>query len=184
MRSDALQAIGTISRRARLLLMVLAFGLFLGAIYLGWQVVYDRAGFTHDLSGWLGTGAYPVTLTGRALGALAVLGLVNAGIAGTALLSVWRLFGLLSRGQVFARGVGVALRRAGGATLAGAVSTVVSRTAAALILTFDNPPGQKILLISVGSSEALLLLAAALLYAMGHVLALAADIERENRSFV
>ncbi len=184
MREDALTAIQTISRRARLLLAVLALAAIAGAVWLVWQMIFDMQGFTRDLKSWLGADAHPITLSGRALTGLVMLALVNAGIAAAALLAAWRLFDLFGKGRVFSRRCGELLRLAGAITLAGAVSTVLSRTLAMLIATYDNPPGERILLISFGSSEGMLLLVSALLYAMGHVIALAADIERENRSFV
>lgn len=184
MRDDALAAIRTISRRAKLLLAIIAAGLMGGVFYLLWMMTYDRPGFTSELATWLGAGPYGITLSGRAIAGLVVLFCANAAIGAAALLVVWRLFDRLEKGRVFTRRSGELLRLAGALSLTGAVSAVVSRTLATLIATYDNPPGQKILLIGFGGSEAMLLLLAALLYAMGHVLALAADIERENRSFV
>ncbi len=184
MRDDALAAIRRISRRAKALLAVITVGLVGGAVYLLWELVYDRPGFTTEMKAWLGAEPYMITLTERAIAGLILLGLVNAALAAAALLIVWRLFDRMEKGRVFTRRSGELLRLAGALALAGAVSTVLSRTLATLIATYDNPPGQKILLISFGSSEAMLLLLSALLYAMGHVIALAADIDRENRSFV
>lgn len=184
MRDDAFQAIRTISRRAKALLLLISAGLLGGAAYLLWEMVHDFPEFTRVMRNWLGTEPYPITLSGRALGGLALLCLVNAGIGVAALLTVWRLFDRMENGMVLTRGSGELLRLAGGLALTGAVSTVLSRTLAALIATYDNPPGERILLISFGSGEAMLLLVSALLYAMGHVIALASDIDRENRSFV
>lgn len=184
MRDDAFQAIRTISRRAKALLLLIGLGLLGGAAYLVWEMVHDFPEFARTLRGWLGTEPHRITLSARALGGLALLCVVNAGIGIATLATVWRLFDRLEKGRVFTRASGELLRLAGGLALAGAASTVISRTLAALIATYDNPPGERILLISFGSGEAMLLLVSALLYAMGHVIALASDIDRENRSFV
>ncbi|MBB4063885.1 DUF2975 domain-containing protein [Gellertiella hungarica] len=184
MRDDALAAIRTISRRAKALLAIISAGLVGGAIYLVWKVSADLPGFTGEIKAWLGTEAPAITLSGRAIAGLAALGIINAAIAAAAIWTVWRLFDRLEKGRVFTRQSGELLRLAGALALTGAISTVVSRTLATLIATYDNPPGEKILLIGFGSSEGMLLLLSALLYAMGHVIALASDIERENRSFV
>lgn len=184
MRQDALTAIATISRRAKWLLAFLFLAAAAGTIYVMWRMAFDLAAFSTDLKMWLGVPVAGGPLSRGALSALIALGVLNAAIGIAALLTVWRLFDLLEKGRVFSRRTGELLRLAGGIALIGAASTVLSRTLAALIASYDNPAGQRILLIGVSGSEVMLLLLAALLFAMGHVIALASEIERENRSFV
>jgi hypothetical protein len=126
----------------------------------------------------------PIALDTITLAGLGLLAAVNLAIIVCGLSYVWRFAALIAAGQVFSLASSICLRRTGITALAGVVSEVISRLLANLLATMGNPAGQKMLVIGFGSDEAFLLLLAALLFAIGHAMMLAAEIEAENREFV
>lgn len=184
MQSAAFDAIRTISRRLKMLIDGISILGLLSILFLLWELSFDFQVFAEIVRSWLALDRFPLALDSRAISALLLLGAVNFWIGGAALLNMWHLFDRMEKGEVFTPACGNLIRRVGGWVLAGAISMPVSRTLSALFATYGNPDGQKVLLIGIGSSEAVLFLVAGFLYAMGHVMAIGVDIERENRSFV
>lgn len=95
-----------------------------------------------------------------------------------------QLFGSFSRREILTAEASQLLRKAGFSFLIVAIYGVVARTATVLLLTMGNPAGQKELAIGFGSSEMFSILLAGTLFAVGHVLSVAASIEEENKGFI
>jgi hypothetical protein len=184
MRQETSAEIRRLSRKLRLL--VLLIGLTAGSVlvYCAWRLSFDLEGFQHDVGQALFSDPKPMTLTPIAITGLIVIGLANAALAFGGLHAVWSLFGRYQIGDLFSRQCGKLLRRAGMFALAGAVSGIVSRTAGVLLVTYANPAGQKMLAIGVSSTEVLLFLLSGLLFVLGHIMIVAEELEADYRSFV
>lgn len=125
-----------------------------------------------------------LTLDGRALalGALATLPAVACSL--WLLMRLWQLFGEYLVGRIFSPLALQALRGTARALLLGAVLAPLQRTALALAFTLGNPPGQRMLVLGLGSSDLVPLLTGAVLLAITSVMAVAARQADENASFV
>lgn len=184
MKEDALLKIRSLSRKLKLLVQAIGIAGIVAAIYCAWRLSFDFDDFTREIGGYLTNAPLPMTFTPLAVGLLVLIGSINAGIVLGGLLAVWSLFDRYENGELFSGRCGLLLRRAGLFALAGAVSAVVSRTAAILAVTYANPPGQKMLVLGLGTTEFFLLLLAGLLFLLGHIMAVGAELEADNRSFV
>lgn len=165
------------------ILLILAL-LALGAAYVLFVLVGDGTALTALVQDQITGPGVPTTLHAPAIFGLAVLAAVNLAVILYGLACVWRFASLISRGRVFSVESGRWLRQAGAMALVGAAGMVISRLLAILLATMGNPPGQAHLVIAFGTDEAFLLLFAALLFALGHAIVLAAEIEAENRTFI
>lgn len=101
-----------------------------------------------------------------------------------ALIALWKLFGAFRAGDLVSRATATLMRRAGGAFVLAAVWGVIAHTLSLLVLTINNPEGQRQLSIVLSSDQFFPLLLAGVLFAIGHVLSIAAAIDDENRAFV
>lgn len=126
----------------------------------------------------------PITLTPAASAVvLALTGLQLAILLG-ALYCLWRMFRVFASDEPLSARAAVWMRRAGAAFLFSAASALVIRTGVTAALTMANPPGQRMIAISVGSPDLLAVLMAGVLLMVGHILATAAEIQDDNRAFV
>jgi hypothetical protein len=101
-----------------------------------------------------------------------------------ALLQVWHLFGAYGRGIVFGPEASSRLRKLAWALMATAFVRPLTATLVVVLLTLNNPPGQRQLVISLSWEDYLSLLFGGLLFAMSWAMAEARRIEQENASFV
>lgn len=97
---------------------------------------------------------------------------------------LWRLFGCYRQGQVFSATALHHLQRFGWGMVLLAVAEPLSRTAASVVLTLDNPPGQRMLVVTLGSHDYTLGLLALVFVAIARVMAEAARAAEENAQFV
>jgi hypothetical protein len=100
------------------------------------------------------------------------------------LFQLWHLFGAYARGIVFGPAAITRLRKIGWAFLATAALRPATQTLVVLLLTLNNPPGQRHLVISLSSQDYLCLVIGGLLFAMAWAMVEATRIEQENASFV
>ncbi|WP_026479290.1 DUF2975 domain-containing protein [Ahrensia sp. 13_GOM-1096m] len=94
------------------------------------------------------------------------------------------LFAALQQREVLTTHSTGQLRLAGFCLLFVAIYGIAARTVSILILTNDNPFGERELVIGFGTNELFALLMAGTLFVLGHVLSIAASIEEENKGFV
>jgi len=113
-----------------------------------------------------------------------MLSLIPVAIFVAAMWEVRRLFRLLGKSRVLDPAVPRLLVRLGRLAVAAAVAGIVVRTLVVLVMTSSNPPGQKHLVIGIGSNEFASLIIGLLLFAFALVVQESLRIVDENRSFV
>ncbi len=181
--TDPDRQIRRISRLMRALIAVIATVLVGAMLWFVVLAASDDAAFDRTFLSVTGH-THPVTVTPPVrFAALAVAG-VGFSIFAFALHALWRFFGAFAAGDPFASASALWLRRAGLAFLANAAFGVVGQAAVTMLTTMNNPPGQRMLAVGFGSNEALSLLMAGVLFAVGHMAVLAGALVEENRSFV
>ncbi len=126
----------------------------------------------------------PIALTPSASAVVLALTGLQFAILLAALYCLWRMFNVFASDEPLSAASAVWMRRAGGAFLFSAVSGFVVRTGAIAALTMANPPGQRMIAISVGAPDLLAVLMAGVLLMVGHIMATAAEIQDDNRAFV
>ena len=114
----------------------------------------------------------------------ALVGMVPVSLGLFALFQVWQLFGDYGRGAIFTPGATLRLRRLAWSLIGVAATQVVARTATGLVLTMNNPPGQKMLVIRLSSHDYVLLLFGVLLLAIAWVMVEATRLAQEHAEFV
>ena len=131
-----------------------------------------------------GIGTHPVHVGGaaRAWGAAVSLPLVGLGLF--ALWQLWRLFAEYAHGRALGQPALRHLRRFAWSVLATALLQPLAKAALSVALTVGNPPGQRLLSLSLGSSDYLALLLGAVLLAVAQVMHQAVLAAEENRGFV
>lgn len=169
--------------RMRRLILSLAVVVAAGAAYLLWQVASDPAAAELFLSRHLADGR-PVRLTAATSLALAAVALVQAGTLLAALKALSSLFAGFERGDPLGFQGAVHIRAAGRRLLAFVAIAIAARPLATLLVSLNNPPGERYVTFAVGSNDLLGLLACGVLFTIGHVLALAARVNDDNRQIV
>jgi Protein of unknown function (DUF2975) len=101
-----------------------------------------------------------------------------------ALWQLWQLCGRYARGDVFGVATVRMLGRFARGLLAFAVCGIVTRTLMSLALTWDFPPGQRVLMIGLGSNDYLPLLFGVVLVAITQVMQQAARIAEDNAAII
>jgi len=94
------------------------------------------------------------------------------------------MFEDFARGHAFSSAAALHLRRFGVAVLAQAPLGPLTATALALALSLANPPGQRILLLTLSSNDYIALVVGGVLIALASVMREAARLAEENASFV
>lgn len=131
-----------------------------------------------------GIGSHPVVIDERALllGAAVSLPAVLLGLA--ALAQLWQLFGEYAAGRVFGRRAQQRLRGFAWCMLASALAAPLLRAALGVALTLGNPPGQRLLALSLYWSDYVAILSSAVLLAVAVVMDEAVRLAEENQGFV
>lgn len=123
-----------------------------------------------------------ITRWTRALGLACTAAPTGASLA--ALWQLWSLFGCYARGQIFSAEPVQRLRRMGLALLALAPALPLSHTLSVLVLTWHNPPGQRVLVLGLAFNHYLALVFGLVLLAMAAVMNEAKRMADENAEFV
>lgn len=129
-------------------------------------------------------GGHPITLDSRALALGALGSLPSIAVSLWLLGRLWQLFGEYRTGRVFSATAVMALRGFARALLTTALLTPLHRTALGLALTWGNPPGQRLLVLSLGWADYLGILTGAALLAITTVMAQAVRQAEEADGFV
>lgn len=124
----------------------------------------------------------PLALTPRALVVGAMLASLQLFILSYGLWAMARVFKLFAHREPFQAGAYV--QRFGYALLLAGGLSPLFRTLLGLVITFDNPLGQRILMISFSLTDLMLALVGVLLVMLGYALQEAAVIAEENRQIV
>lgn len=129
-------------------------------------------------------GVHEPTVDTRARALGAALSLLPVGVGLYALWQLWGLFAEYGRGRVFGRVALDRLRRFAWALLAAALLAPLLRSAMSVVLTLANPPGQRMLVVSLSWHDYMAVLLAAVLIAIATVMAEAVRLAEENEGFV
>lgn len=106
---------------------------------------------------------------------------------GVALFGLWKiraLFACYALGEVFSERPARHIRWAGFAMVLNALLTIVTYSLGSLVLTYDNPAGQKQFAVALSSDLFFVFLTGGLLMVIGQVLHEACRISTENRQFI
>lgn len=101
-----------------------------------------------------------------------------------ALLQLWLLVGRYARGDVFSAASVRTFARFAHALLLYWLALVLGRALVVVALTWDNPPGQRVLIVGLGSDDFVLLLFGAVLAAVAQVMRQAARMAEDVAGFV
>lgn len=115
---------------------------------------------------------------------LALIGLPALGLMLWGLWNAFWLFRNLRKGALFVVDSGVRIGRVGIAILFLAPVGIVARAVGTVIVSWNNPPGQQEIAVSVGSADVIMLVAGATLLMLGWAMKEATRIADENRQFV
>ncbi|MFC3682719.1 DUF2975 domain-containing protein [Hydrogenophaga luteola] len=126
--------------------------------------------------------AAPLALWQRVAGAA-----VTAVPLGLLLAGVWqarRCFGMFAQGQVFTLQATALLGRFAGWVAWAALASMLAGSATSVLLTLNNPPGQRHLSVGIGSDLVFTLFFAGLVWLMAAVIAQGQTLAEENEGFV
>ncbi len=101
-----------------------------------------------------------------------------------ALVQMRGLFGRYRQGEILTAICALHIKGIGQGLVAGAALGVIANSLQIVILTWANPPGQRVLAIGIETDTIGFLLSGALMILIGRVMAEAARVADENRSFV
>lgn len=125
---------------------------------------------------------FVITPTVQWLGALVSLLPLSLGVYG--MVQVWLLFGEYAQGRIFTNVASMRLRRMAWAIIAAAGAQIVARTVHVLLLTMNNPPGKKVLTISISSNDYSFIIFGVLLLGIAWVMVEATRLAQENAEFI
>jgi hypothetical protein len=112
------------------------------------------------------------------------VGLLPAAVLFWALDLLRRLFRLYKSGEVLTENAAILIRQTGKAMLLLALLKIVVHPVQTLLLTWQSPPGSRMVSIAIGQAEIGFLLLAGLLTVIGWAMTEAARVAEENRSFI
>lgn len=95
-----------------------------------------------------------------------------------------RLFRRVAEGAFLSSAFTGSLRRLGWLAIASGAAGLAINTLVPLVLTYSNPPGQKMLVIAISSAQVAGLVIGLLFFMLTHVFAEVTRIEEDNRSIV
>lgn len=134
--------------------------------------------------GWSALGSAPIALTSDALAFSIAVSTGHLLVLAYALFAASALFQRFAQRDFFTPAVGALLQRMGVALAAFGLLAPIARAALTVILTMHNPPGQRMLTIGVSANDVVIVIFGALIIMIGWVMAEAARLADENRSFV
>lgn len=115
---------------------------------------------------------------------LTVALLFQAGLMIWALHALRRAFREIARHDVVSSESARLMRLSGIAFLANAIAMVLAPPVVSLIVSLDMPAGQRFLAVRIGTPELLAVMVSGILIVFGHLLAVAAEIDDDNKRFV
>jgi ACR3 family arsenite efflux pump ArsB len=97
---------------------------------------------------------------------------------------LWTLFGGYARGEIFSLAAALRLRRLGLAVMSLFVARPLTTALLSAVVTSNAPPGQRHVVLSLGSDDYFCLLMGVVLLAIARVMREAARLAQENAEFV
>ena len=132
------------------------------------------SGLTHE----------PLALTTTALSLGWLISSLQLVLLSCGLLAMAQVFRLLAKNEPWHPQVGTQVHRFGKALLWFGLTSPLFRSLLVMAVTFQNPAGQKLLVISISSNDVVITLVGALLLMLGYVLQEAAVIADDNRQII
>lgn len=126
----------------------------------------------------------PQAIGALRLAAIAAVAMVSVLLVARALYLLSQMFGAFRHGDMLSARTTSLMRRAGLYFLAAAIWGTVADAMTSVLLTWSNAEGQRQLSVGLSGDDIFPLILAGVLFAIGHVLAIAAEIDAENKSFV
>ncbi|MBO6638928.1 MAG: hypothetical protein JJ920_11860 [Roseitalea sp.] len=182
MAADALEELKRLSRLMQWTCLIAIAAVLVAVTYSAVEVVINPGAVAGYFDGNAAIHGDRITRTQVVL-AVAV-NLLTIALVCRALFALWQMFGAFRAGHVLHRRTGRLIRSAGTNFLGAAVWGIVANTLTVLILTINNAPGERQLNLNLSTDQLFPLLMAGTLFAIGHVLSVAAAIDEENRAFV
>lgn len=149
-------------------MLILAFNRAQLILYLRMQLPPDAMSAPSDASVLLAAG----------------VSLVPAVLFLAVLWNVWRLFRLFGHRDVFDAAVPSLLGRIGRLSLLTAATSIVGRTLVVLAMTYESPPGHRLLSIDINVGDVASLVIGLLLFTFAGVMQEAIRLSDENRDFI
>ncbi|MBA8907089.1 hypothetical protein [Aminobacter ciceronei] len=115
---------------------------------------------------------------------LAAAFLAQAGLLGWALQTLRAAFREIGLHDIVGAESARLMRLSGVAFLTNAIAMALAPPLVSLIVSLDMPAGQRFLAISFGTHELLALILSGILIVFGHLLAVAAEVDDDNKRFV
>lgn len=171
-----------LSRLMQWICLIAITAVLVGSTYAVVQVLISPAAVADYFDGQAAVHGDLVTRTQIVL-AVAV-NLLTVAFVCRALFALWLVFGAFRAGHLMQRRTARLIRSAGSNFLGAALWGIVANTLTILILTIGNAAGERQLSIDLSTDQLFPLLMAGTLFAIGHVLSVAASIDEENRAFV
>lgn len=176
-------AVGSLGRLSAVMCAVVAVGGALAEVMLAWVWLTPSWVEAHVVP-HLGLQGVPVALDGPTRLAAFAASMIPMGVLLYLLRQAYALFDAFRLGHVFTPEAPVRLRRIGTSILALALLRPLTSMVLGLILTAANPPGQRILALSISIDDYMIGALGGLVLAIGHVMAEAARIADDNRQIV
>jgi hypothetical protein len=126
----------------------------------------------------------PAQLSASTLMLLAAALLVQAGLLIWALQTLRRTFREIALHDIVGVESARLMRLSGVAFLANAIAMVLATPVVSLIVSIEMPVGHRFLRIGFGTPELLAIMVSGILIVFGHLLAVASEIDDDNRQFV
>ncbi len=96
----------------------------------------------------------------------------------------WQLFGLYAGGEVLTESAAATLKSLGRMAILMSVVSIITPTLVVLILTYDNPPGAKQLMVQIGGMSYALALFGGLIMTVGWAMVEAARVDADNKAII
>lgn len=161
--------------------MCVAGALVLASIPLSLAFAEDAA---HALGLASHLGVFEAVPSGATRVRAALVSMLPAAAGLYVLLQLWRLFARYRQGDVFGAATAGIFARFAWGVVGLAVMQIVGRALMSVALSWDNPPGQRMLSLSIDWKDYVLLLLGAALVATARVMTQASRLNEENRGFV
>ena len=126
----------------------------------------------------------PAQLSASTIMLLAMAFLVQAGMLIWALQTLRRAFHEIALHDIVSTESARLMRLSGIAFLANAIAMVLAPPLVSLIVSIDMPAGHRFLAISISTAELLAAMVSGILIVFGHLLAVAAEVDDDNKRFV
>lgn len=176
-------AVGSLGRLSAWMCVVVAVGGALAEIALAW-VWLTPAWLEAHVVPHLGLRGVPVALDISTRLAAFAASMVPMAVLLYLLHQAYQLFDAFRIGNVFTTDAPVRLRRIGSCIVALALLRPLTSTLLGLILTWTNPPGQRIVALSLGIDDYMIAALGGLVLAIGHVMVEGMRLADDNRQIV